>query len=462
MSAQSTRKGRGGKSPDRPKKPYEGFPLYPHPLGYWAKKVAGKIRYFGRWATRVDGKLVPVLGDGHLQALELWNEQRDDLYGRRQPRVTRDHSGKLVRATSGLTVEDLCNRFLQAKLQKLESEEITPRTFAEYRQTTDQIVKTFDNGSRLVSDLSPDDFATLRAKLAKRYGPVRLGTEIQKVRIVFKLAEKRRWIEREVDYGDGFEKPSKAIIRKHRAARGHRLFEASELRQLIDAAGTPLKAMILLGINAAFGNSDCGELSQSSLDLKNGWVTFPRPKTGIARRARLWPETINAIKAALAERPATEDEAIADTVFLTKFGRPWVRPLEVDARGEQIAAPIDSVSFEFNKLLTKQSMKRPGLGFYALRHTFRTVADSTRDLPAVRLVMGHADGSIDDVYRERIDDGRLQAIADHVRAWLFPTTNADGVPGKSKKRNRKSTAASSKDSGSSDHRTHASLRLYVG
>jgi hypothetical protein len=42
-----------------------------------------------------------------------------------------------------------------------------------------------------------------------------------------------------------------------------------------------LKAMILLGINCGFGNSDCAALPQKPLDLDGGWVRFDRPKTGI-------------------------------------------------------------------------------------------------------------------------------------------------------------------------------------
>ena len=62
---------------------------------------------------------------------------------------------------------------------------------------------------------------------------------------------------------------------------------------------------------------------------------------------------------------------------------------------------------------------RKGLGFYTLRHTFRTVADESRDQPAVDFTMGHEVQSMAAVYRETIGDARLQAVTDHVRGWLF-------------------------------------------
>jgi hypothetical protein len=35
-------------------------------------------------------------------------------------------------------------------------------------------------------------------------------------------------------------------------------------------------------------------------------------------------------------------------------------------------------------------------------------------------MMGHAREDMASVYRERIGDDRLQAVAEHVRLWLFP------------------------------------------
>jgi integrase len=71
---------------------------------------------------------------------------------------------------------------------------------------------------------------------------------------------------------------------------------------MIDAAGVSLKAMLLLGIDCGFGNSDCASLPLSALDLDGGWITYPRPKTGIERRCPLWPETVAALREVLARR----------------------------------------------------------------------------------------------------------------------------------------------------------------
>ena len=411
MSNDLTRSPRSRKSStERPKKPYTDFPLSPHASGTWQKKIRGKIHYFGKWGRVVKGKLTRIEGDGWKEALEIYKAQADDLHAGRTPRVKGD----------GLTIAGLCNRFLTAKQRALEAGEITARTFSDYRETTDRLVTTFGK-TRLVDDLASDDFESLRADIAKVWGPVRLGNEVQWVRTVFKYGFESALIDKPVRYGPQFKKPSKSVLRKHRIASGKRLFEAGQLQTLIDAAGVPLKAMILLGINCGFGNADVANLPQSAVDLEGGWIRFPRPKTGIERRCPLWPETVEALKSALAERPKPKHPDDTDLVFVTKYGKRWVRTTlkEVTDDGPK-HTPVDSTGLEFGKLLRERKLKRAGLGFYALRHTFRTIADATRDFPAVRLIMGHADGSIDDVYREHIDDSRLRAVVDHVHGWLFP------------------------------------------
>jgi integrase len=385
---------------DRPKKPYPDFPLTPHPSGAWQKHIRGKIHYFGRWARRVNGKLVRVPDDGWREALEAYKAVADDLHAGRTPRLKAD----------GLTVADLCNRFLNAKLRKLEAGEIGARSYGENREATDLIVSAFGK-TRLADDLAADDFEALRATMAKRWGPMRLGSTISRIKSVFKYALENGLIDRPPRYGSEFRQPGKAVLRRHRAANGLRMLEAADLHRLLDAASKPMKAMILLGLNAGFGNTDLATLPLAALDLDAGWVNFPRPKTGIERRAPLWPETVTALRAAIAARPAPRDRADAGLVFLMRTGRRWVR----DTKN----ARMNGVSLAFAALLKRCGLHRDGLGFYALRHVFRTVADAARDPVAIDLVMGHTDATMAFHYRERVDDGRLQAVVEHVRGWLF-------------------------------------------
>jgi len=404
MSAKSNRKTCSRKAAiDRPKKPYPAFPLTPHNAGSWMKKIRGKIYYFGRWGRVVKGKMERLSGDGWEEALRLYKAQADDLHAGRTPRLV---------SSDGLTVRDLCNRFLTAKQRKLSSGELIARTFQEYRATTDRLVSMFGM-DRLVDDLAADDFESLRAEIATVWGPVRLGNEITRVRSVFKYAIDNGLIDRPVRYGSEFQKPGKSVLRSLKAANGKKLIEADEIRLLLGAATVQLKAMVLLGVNCGLGNTDCADLPQTAVDLNTGWIDFPRPKTGIERRCPLWPESVEALREAIEQRAEPKDKADdADCVFLTSQGKRWVRPTTTSR--------TDGVTREFGNLSRRLGINgRKGLGFYTLRHVFRTIADGSRDQVAANLIMGRSDPTMAGIYRESIDDSRLVAVTDHVHAWLF-------------------------------------------
>ena len=286
--------------------------------------------------------------------------------------------------------------------------------------------------SRLVDDLAADDFQALRAKLAKLYGVHKLAKEIQLTRMIFKYGIDAGLIEKPVRFGPTFKKPANRIMRAHRQKNGHRMFEAEQIRTLLDAADQPLKAMILLGINCGFGNHDCGTLPKSAVNLKTGWVNFPRPKTAIERRCPLWPETVKAIQEAMAQRPKAKQREHDDLVFVTKYGQPWSKDTSTNPVSQEFRKLIDAIDTAAANDAKKRKSKPPakiyryGLGFYALRHTFETIGGESRDQVAVNHIMGHADASMAGVYRERISDERLLAVTEHVRRWLFgktPLTN---------------------------------------
>ena len=106
------------------------------------------------------------------------------------------------------------------------------------------------------------------------------------------------------------------------------------------------------------------------------------------------------------------DPANEPLLFLTRYGKKWVR---TNDKGN----PADAVANEFHKLLTRLNLKRPGLNFYSLRHTFRTIADNCNDQPAIDHVMGHVRNDMASIYREGIEDRRLMAVTETVRKWLF-------------------------------------------
>ena len=242
----STHKTRSRKAAiDKPPKPYKDFPLTPHNSGAWMKKIRGSIYYFGKWGRRVNGVLVRIRPDGcWQQALEIYKAQADDLHAGRTPRTT----------TGDLTVAALCNQFLTAKLRKLEAREITDRTFAEYKQTCDMIVAAFGSNRR-VDDLAADDFGNLRASMAEKWGPVRLAKMITCTKGVFKFGIDNGLIEKAVRFGSEFNKPGKAVLRRHKAANGTCMFEADECRRLLAAADddVQMQCMVLLALNAGYG-----------------------------------------------------------------------------------------------------------------------------------------------------------------------------------------------------------------
>jgi hypothetical protein len=83
-------------------------------------------------------------------------------------------------------VKALANAFLNHKRVLLDADELSPRTKMNCKEATDPLVSHFGK-QRVVADLGPDDFAELRNKMAKKWGPVRVRDFVQRIRSVFKF-----------------------------------------------------------------------------------------------------------------------------------------------------------------------------------------------------------------------------------------------------------------------------------
>jgi len=67
------------------------------------------------------------------------------------------------------------------------SGELSNHSCQSYKAACYLIVSHFGKDC-LLADLDPDDFAALKSKIAKRWGPVTLGNHLQRIHVVFNYA----------------------------------------------------------------------------------------------------------------------------------------------------------------------------------------------------------------------------------------------------------------------------------
>lgn len=365
--------------PPKPEKPRPDFPLFPHANGQWAKKIRGKLHYFGLW------------GDPQA-ALRDYLKNRDALQAGVSPTPV------------GVTVGEAVNEFLDAKAGRMESGELSRQTWTGYRWAGGELVKVLGRDTPLAS-LTPQAMEEVRRKFAKGRGVVSLGVLVRITRMVFRFAFDADLIDKPVKVGAHFKEPGKRVLRRARQAKPAQFFQATELRALLEKSRQPFTSHLWLAINCGFGAADLAALPRQAVNLATGWIDFPRPKTSVERRCWLWPETVDAV------RDVWDRNALDALLFRTRNGELLVRSNEKGTR-------IDTVAQAFDRTCKAAGVDRGDRGFYAIRHTFETVAGESRDQVAVNHIMGHADSTMAGEYREWVSDERLRAVSEHVRAWL--------------------------------------------
>jgi len=140
MTKSTTAPGNG-----KPDKPRPDFPLFRQATGRWAKKVCGRLCYFGPWADP-------------QKALNKWLDEQDDLLAGRKPRTR----------TGAATVAFVVNHFLTYKQGLVSSGELAQRTFDRYYAMSAIIVDALGR-NRAADHIGPADLASLRGLMAKRW-----------------------------------------------------------------------------------------------------------------------------------------------------------------------------------------------------------------------------------------------------------------------------------------------------
>jgi len=388
-----------GKPPARSSKEKPKHPLFLHATGQWAKKVNGRLHYFGKDRDK---------------ALSEWLRCKDALLAGR-PRPPENTSDSRL-----MTLQELCNKFLAFKEGLVSTDDLQRRSWADYQVECARMVKIL-GASTPVDHLTESDFDKLRSSISKGVSHKTREGRVVRCRSVFIFGETRRLtgaiLYRMVD----FRKPSKRNLEKEKPD-AVKAFDASEIRLLVSSAGLNMQAMILLAINCGLGNTDIAALTEENFDFENRWVTKKREKTGTFRRIPLWKETVLAVQAAMKSRkPKSKD---CPYVFLTKQGNPFVQPpkeLPIDEQQKtRWTIGANPISSEFRKLRTTLGIDQKQKTFYALRHTFKTVGENaTGNNIAVDHLMGHIDSSVSGMYRQYILDERLIEVTEAVHKWLF-------------------------------------------
>ena len=107
----------------RPEKPYADYPLFPHANGQWAKKIRGKLHYFGLW-------------NDPNGALRRFHKEEPDLKAGRTPKREEQQADVL-------TVRQMVQFFLEARKLHVESGELEARTWREYKSYGERMIRVF-------------------------------------------------------------------------------------------------------------------------------------------------------------------------------------------------------------------------------------------------------------------------------------------------------------------------------
>jgi len=272
-------------------------------------------------------------------------------------------------ATGPISAKELANRFVASQQANWRSPDTTMRGYLDW------LKRFLEDHPRLqAEEFTVEMFAAWKLSLRRReYAPGSINHFLNAVRAIFRFAEETELLQRV---------PRLSRVKNENRPRPEEaerpLYTASQIQELIQAATTQMRLMILLGLNCGFGPKDLQDLTWGH--FQEDRVTLPRSKTGVRQTFLLWEatrETRKALRIARQElitRLAKRGRERTDEghVFMTKYWRPWCK---------------DAISLGFRRLCIQARI--PCYGFYRLRHCASTAVASVAMPHVQRKFMRH-------------------------------------------------------------------------
>lgn len=346
-------------------------PLTPYSRG-WKKWINGRSRH-------VCGKIP------EKQAVDRYHERLErGEFGRRKNVKDFGDDGVDLVQLANLWVSHLRQRVDTGRPRKLASV-----TYDDYRRAAQLLVdvvrEEWNGGMPFAVEIRPLDFSAYVARVPGK-SPNTLHRYVVAVKAMYAYGVDNDLIPHPVKFGSDLVSPSADELRQNREKLDF-TFTAEEIRRLLSHADAERRAWLLLGLNAGFHNIDFARFEHGHMTEINGQpvAQLGRLKKGLsARRATLWPETVAAVKAA--KRVPPVDPAHGDLIFLTRYGRPWVRRNEKRSVQGGLLEVVrdDNLAKAFRLLKEEAEVGTPkpgssqidygdGRGFKGLRTTLRTL-----------------------------------------------------------------------------------------
>lgn len=341
------------------------------PSGQWRRRHKGRDYYFG------------LIADPRA-ALARWRAE--------WPMIESGKPVVVTLASPSVALESACEAFLAAKLAAIERGELSPETYATYRQFSRRLCKAvgFDTPINLIG---PADFDRLMEDM-KGSAPATRESRVVKTRTILGWISSRYKVA--FDIPDDFRGPTLRQKREQAFAARGQVFTPKDIHALLALSSPILRACILLGINGGYKPSDLSATKTTEYDAKARVIHQARKKTGAERRVPVWKETADAIA------PIIDKDR--------KLLLAWPGGLALQRDG----------AHDLSRAM-KYLRKAAGVTgeFKWLRNTFSTVASRTGDDHARDIIMGHTRDGVPDSYVKEFPAKRLKAVTDYVHRWLF-------------------------------------------